>query len=519
MHALIFTGMINGLAERGGLERSRSAGAYRMATHLRQQGWDVEVLDFLEAWSLEQLKEYARSRVTADTQWIGFGATFPIWNATIKEFIVWFKLAWPQVLVIAGGSMCHMIEGAHWYIHGFGERALDALLKHLAGTLAEPLKYRLGHNGNKTIFGNTDYPSFPMKDLSIVYEGRDFIHPHETLMTEIGRGCRFKCSFCNFPVLGVKEDHTRSADNFRDELQLNYDNWGVTNYMLADETVNDYTEKLIKFAGAVDQLNFRPTLNGFARADLLVSRPQDWDIMIQMGFIGHHYGIESTNPETLKLIGKGMHPDRLLPGLLDARKYFKSHSLYRATMSLIVGLPKETQGSWLKTKLWVLKNWREESMTAYPLYIPVEGQTQAPSLLTEHWSKYGYRESPLNWFEQATEYLNNNGGGKELKQSINLFNDISSTNPGLNWENDHWNRLSATLEVGKWIAEYKTYNPPCPWTIGKWMLATGRPREFFNNKTYKKICDEIGHLGEISVMEANNTSIREYILKKLNWLG
>jgi hypothetical protein len=188
-------------------------------------------------------------------------------------------------------------------------------------------------------------------------------------------------------------------------------------------------------------------------------------------------------------------------------------------MSLIVGLPKETQGSWLKTKLWVLKNWREESMTAYPLYIPVEGQTQAPSLLTEHWSKYGYRESPLNWIEQANEYLNNNGAGKELKQSINLFNDISSTNPGLNWENDHWNRLSATLEVGKWIAEYKTYNPPCPWTIGKWMLATGRPREFFNNKTYKKICDEIGHLGEISVMEANNTSIREYILKKLNWLG
>jgi radical SAM superfamily enzyme YgiQ (UPF0313 family) len=481
-----------------------------MATYLRCWGWDIEVLDFLVSWTLEELREYTLSRVTSKTQWMGFGATFPVWNPVIAEFLSWIKSTWPQITIIAGGAQCHFYQGADWYIYGFGERATEALLKHLAGTLTEPLKYRLGPNGKKTIYGNTDYPSFPMKDLFIEYEDRDFLLPNETLMTELGRGCRFKCSFCNFPVLGVKEDHTRDADNFRDELQRNYDNWGVTNYTLADETVNDYTEKLIKFAGAVDQLNFRPTLNGFVRADLLVSRPQDWDIMLQMGFVGHWYGIESTNYETAKLIGKGMHPDRLLPGLLDAKKYFKDRSLYRGSMSFIVGLPKETPETWQKTKLWIAKNWKGESAVALPLFIPSLGTTQTPSLLTEHWSKYGYRESSKSFFDQMNEYIEKNGATKILHESMNLFSDPSSKDSGMNWENEHWSRLSATIEVGDWLHSYAPYNAPDIWDIGQTMLISGRPRSFFNDKTNQQI---------IEYRYKTETLTRDYILNKINWRG
>jgi radical SAM superfamily enzyme YgiQ (UPF0313 family) len=515
LHALIFTGMPRN--NKNHLEHHRSAGAYRLSTYFRRQGWDIEVLDFMDSWTLEELKEYTRSRVTSDTQWIGFGATFPVWTPIIAEFIVWIKTTWPRITIIAGGAQSYLYQGADWYIYGFGERALEALLKHLAGTLTEPLRYRLGPNGKKSIYGNTDYPSYPMSDLSIVYEDRDFIKPQETLVTELGRGCRFKCSFCNFPILGVKEDHTRTADNFRDELRLNYDSWGVTNYMLADETVNDYTEKLIKFAGAVDQLKFRPTLNGFARADLLVSRPRDWDIMIQMGFIGHHYGIESTNYETLKAIGKGMHPDRLLPGLLDARKYFKSHSLYRGTMSLIVGLPFETPDTWLKTKMWILKNWQGDSSIAYPLFIPAEGQTQTPSLLTEHWSKYGYRKVDTNYFDQVSQYIKENGMTKQLQDSIYLTADLSSKDSGMNWENEHWSRLSATLEVGNWLNTYHPYNSPDIWSIGQWLLATSRPREFFNNKNNKEIQLDLSRSTGLIADAKHDVITKEYILKKINW--
>ena len=68
------------------------------------------------------------------------------------------------------------------------------------------------------------------------------------------RGCRFKCSYCNFPILGVKDDYTRDADDFDTNLRRNYDDWGVTEYIITDDTFNDYVEKIRKYADRVEQI-------------------------------------------------------------------------------------------------------------------------------------------------------------------------------------------------------------------------------------------------------------------------
>jgi hypothetical protein len=251
--------------------------------------------------------------------------------------------------------------------------------------------------------------------------------------------------------------------------------------------------------------------------------------MLQMGFIGHHYGIESTNPETLKLIGKGMHPDRLLPGILDARKYFKSHSLYRATATFIVGLPKETQESWQKTKLWILRNWQGESSNAYPLYIP-EGPIQTPSLLTEHWSKYGYRKSDSNYFDQVNQAIQQGQANSKLVHLLHegayvtadlklKIDNPESTDSGLNWENDHWSRLSATVEVANWLDIYHPYDTPNPWNVGQWMLAMRQPRSFFMDKTNAEVNASLYKTTGLLADAKANIIAKEYILNKLNWRG
>ena len=38
----------------------RAPGAHKIATHLRREGWDVEVLDFVQSWTLEELQEFSR---------------------------------------------------------------------------------------------------------------------------------------------------------------------------------------------------------------------------------------------------------------------------------------------------------------------------------------------------------------------------------------------------------------------------------------------------------------------------
>ena len=56
----------------------RAPGAHKIATHLRREGWNVEVLDFVQSWTLEELQEFARQRVTNKTKFLGLSATFSI---------------------------------------------------------------------------------------------------------------------------------------------------------------------------------------------------------------------------------------------------------------------------------------------------------------------------------------------------------------------------------------------------------------------------------------------------------
>jgi radical SAM superfamily enzyme YgiQ (UPF0313 family) len=523
MHGLLLTGF---MAQQDIASYRRTAGGHRIATHLRQQGWDIEVLDFVMGWTLDQLKEFTKSRANSNTKFIGFGGTFPIWSNTLLDYFKWVKETYPSIILIAGGQISNLYKiKADWYINGFGERALDALLQHLAGTGTEKLKYQLWADGRKIIKGNLDYPAYPMKSLKIKYEDRDFILSNETLVTELGRGCIFNCKFCNFPILGIKEDHSRDADDLYEELQDTYDRFGVTQYHIADETVNDYTTKLEKFAGAIRRLNFKPTFTGFARADLLVSRKQDWDIMLEMGFIAHHYGIESTNHESLKVVGKGMNPEKLLPGLIEVKNYFKKNNngIYKGQVSLIAGLPYETNKSFDATINWFKHNWTTENVLVFPLYIPKDDGGDVKSKFSDEWEKYGYRETERNLFPIIKRYY----GSLPTQYGVN---DILLDHTGISWENDEWNVADVYKKVMDFYQDpssSKTFGP-ISWSVGDYVTAFNKPYEFFIGKTIHQIQESLintdlsGKNGQgynmiLTVLHEQQLLIQNYIKKKLDW--
>jgi hypothetical protein len=93
-----------------------------------------------------------------------------------------------------------------------------------------------------------------------------------------------------------------------------------------------------------------------------------------------------------------MHPDRLLPGLIDIQKYFQTHGreLYRTTISLIAGLPHETLYSLVSTMKWIKNNWQGHHLVWFPLEIPL--QSNGEGLLSElslDPEKYGYVQSTV----------------------------------------------------------------------------------------------------------------------------
>lgn len=387
-HALIFS--CNQVLHR------RNPGSHRIATYLRSHGMDVEVIDHAMHWSLDELKELANSRINNNTLFIGFGTFFHVWNDTLEEFTKWLSEKYPNIPKILGGQSVLLTKANYidYWIDSYGEVAILELAKSLSGNSSKIL-YDFEYFGRKKVIKALhSYPAYNLKNYRNKYEKRDYILENETLGMEFSRGCKFACDFCNFPILGVKEDTSRPPEDVREELVYNYNEFGVQNYFVADETFNDRKEKIIKYANVVDSLNFSPWFTGFIRGDLLVSSQRDiWDSFIKMRFGGQFYGIETFNRQAGKVIKKGMDPDKLKQGLLDFKSYLEPYNIYRGTISLIIGLPYETEQSWNSTLNWLVKNWSGQSVVAWYLEIlDFDNEMTNVSEFTKNLKKYGIRK-------------------------------------------------------------------------------------------------------------------------------
>jgi hypothetical protein len=445
MHAIIFTGY----ERSSGVERV--SGAYRIATVLRKEGWDVEVIDFFYHWNIDQLKDLIKSRNEKYTvDWIGFSTTWINYSTetvqrNMKDLLRFVKKSYPNIVTLAGGQnpSVHfdIYDDIDYIIAGFGEVATKAVLKYIFSN--GPAIKGIPRKNGWYVDANAFYQAWPISDLSVEYQERDFIYPNETLALEFSRGCKFSCAFCNFPVLGVKEDTTRDINSLREELRRNYGLYGVTNYQVADETLNDRNEKLEKIGDIVEEMPFDLNFNAFIRGDILFSKPEQLELLARARVWSHYYGIETFNHETGKIIGKGMHPDKIKEGLLRTKEYFyKNLGLYRGTVSLVYGLPKESKESILSGLDWLCKNWNDQNVISFPLNISLTGNK---SKIDENYEKYGYT---LMGQEQ-----------RELDNRHNFFsNDLTI------WENEHMNMYDAIELVDHQINTFK------PGYVDAWKL-------------------------------------------------
>lgn len=496
-HALIFN--VHNLGHR------RTPGPHRIATVLRNEGWDIEVIDFASMWPLDKLQELTRLRITQGTAFFGFGVMFDMWGASnMEEFSAWLKQEYPHIKQVIGGQWPPVHDSNHidYYITGYAENAMLQLSKVLTkeqpiSAIAFDPKY-LGSK-KKVISGNKFYPSFPMKSLTIRYEERDYIMSTEWLTIEAGRGCKFQCPYCTYPILGVKEDYSRDAADFAEQLQDTYDRFGVTNYFVADETFNDATEKIIKFADAVSTLTFKPWFTGFIRADLLVSRRQDWEPLHRMGFYGHFYGIETMNHATAKSIKKGMKPEKLLAGLLEVKDYFKNtgDGLYRGLIAQVVGLPHETKDTLAKAFKWLEDNWQGEAINLTALDIPLDDTVDVLSEMSINWEAFGYTKV------------------SDTVPQLDLKNFIvgqTIMNSKLHWKNEHMDYVEASkiADDFKCSAEDRELFGVNPWGLDYFThyMPLDRALTMRQRRSTKESFDS--HVANTQV------NVNEYIAKKLS---
>lgn len=477
---------------------SRPLGPYRIAHFLREHNFDVEVIEYALFWSLEELKELARSRITKESVFIGTSHLFYAYSDTIEIFLKWIKDEYPHITIISGSAANPGFESQaiDFYIRGYGEQALLALLNYVSGNGSRP-KFNLQFPNKKIIDAIHSYPAYPLKSLNVIYEDRDFLNSNEWLGIEFSRGCKFKCAFCNYPILGVKGDYSRDAEDSYIQLRDAYDRFGITKYIISDDTFNDRTDKIIKFADVTDRLNFNPWYSAFIRADLLSSRKPDREELVRMGVNGHYYGIESFNYESAKSIGKGLHPDKIKEGILSSKQFFDKHSSqpFRATVGLIIGLPYETFDTLKLTKQWLIENWQGQSFVTWGLEIYNPDGVENNSTLSIDYKKYGYERIVDQEILQ-----------KALSITPEKYHKMGER---FIWKNQHMNFLEAQ-EYATTIYEdlYQKYDfRPLSTDFFRFQLAN-------KNLSFKEICNL-----PTSALNRNfddQNFVNQYISKKLN---
>lgn len=497
-HALIFSARA--------FPNERSSGAHRIATYLRANGWDIEVIDFAAHWEIEDLKQLVRQRTSKDTVFFGFSTFFNYWNQTLSDLTKWMQETYPDVKTVLGGQNVNLTKASNinYWVDSYGEVAMLELAKSLAGNTPQGLRFDADHFGSKKLIKALHaYPAYNLNSYRITMEARDFVEEYEWLTVEFSRGCKFKCDFCNFPILGVKEDTSRSAEDFEIEMKYNYDMFGVNRYYVADETFNDRKEKIIKFADVAEKLPFDTFFSGFVRADLLIKHPDTWEHMARLNFGGQYYGIETFNHASAKIIGKGMHPDKVKEGLLDVKKYMSARGFYRGTISLIVGLPYDTKQHWDQTEKWLLKNWTDQGVVVFPLDVQDlkdqggENYTNI-SAFSKNLTKYGLREMKIS----PTEY-------GDFKYYFNWRNG-NWYDGYFMWEHDTMNIIQAR-EISTRIQDITMTN--C--RSDSWQLGH---TEWNEQRKLHELgpASNLPKYNAVPKLDVSKKFIKEYTLKKLN---
>jgi hypothetical protein len=363
----------------------KNAGAYRVATQLRNAGVTCQVVDYFSHFTLEEIYQILDRFVDTDTLWVGISTTFffqierneetefmlqeddatmfdnlflsvkdhasglPFPPKVMKDIFKYIRSRNPNTKIIIGGGRAWDVQQhdslinrviADYYVHGYADDSVVVLSKWLLDPSNPSPKFH-GHFNN-IIDSNKDYDYHGFNTSQIKFLPQDLIEPGEYIPIEIARGCIFKCKFCSYPLLGKKRgDYTKTKETLQEEFIYNYEQFGTTNYMFMDETTNDSMEKAEYLHDVITGLPFKIRWGGYARVDLYYSNPEMAQIMQETGLMSHFFGIETFNKKSGTAIGKGMHPDKVKDTLINLRSQWGDD--VRMTSGLIAGLPYETE--------------------------------------------------------------------------------------------------------------------------------------------------------------------------------
>jgi len=348
----------------------KTLGAYAIANVLRKQGYSCLVIDHFHGFNTKDIEFILEHTVSEQTKFVGFSVGFfastegksPLDITADKSFfgamninqsfcpqgksfedflISKLRILNSNCKIVIGGpqAISHQVSNKNidYLVIGYAEVSIVNLMKFLDSGAEIDHSYKNIHGITLIDDRNADSYSFAKCTMNWLPED---VGNSRVLPLEISRGCIFNCSFCQYPLRGKKlNDHIRGADSIYQELQDNYDRYGITTYTLIDDTFNDNDEKLDNFLAAVKRLTFQPMFWCYARSDLFISKPDRLAKLYDIGVRAMFFGIETLHRQAGLTVGKGMHAHRQIELVQNIRSKYGNDLMMHG--NLIIGLPHE----------------------------------------------------------------------------------------------------------------------------------------------------------------------------------
>jgi hypothetical protein len=379
------------------------AGTYKIATEVRAAGYSCQVVDLFSYYAYDQLEKIVDKFVTSETILIGFSCTLMekregrnVYNFgrpsdEFTSIVEYAKSKNSKVKVCLGGARMTLNSywpGVDYVVINKGDVAIIKLLKHLhTGAELKTIK-----TDPCFVIDGSDYfyTQEQFATSSIVYQPQDIIFSGESLPVEIARGCIFQCAFCHFDLIGKKVgDWQKDERTLRNELIRNYELFGTTHYMFADELINESLPKMEMIHRVFTNLPFKLSYTSYARLDLIWKFPEMREMLLESGAASLAFGIETMNEYAGKKIGKGLGEKRIKETLAYCGELWKGKII--TSSNFIVGLPGEDGASIRRTLDYLLSD--ECSLDVFgflPLYIRSDHDGRSTSKIDQDPKKYGY---------------------------------------------------------------------------------------------------------------------------------
>jgi radical SAM superfamily enzyme YgiQ (UPF0313 family) len=182
----------------------------------------------------------------------------------------------------------------------------------------------------------------PLNDIPFAYPDID-THRNKIIYYESSRGCPYSCSYClSSAQRGVRY---RSLDLVKSELKIFLEH-KIPQIKFVDRTFNCNKERAMEIWKFIKEHDNGITNFHFEiTADLLSNEELEILDSLRPGLIQFEIGVQTTNPDTMKVIRRKVDFNRLSANVKHIRN---SHNIHQH-LDLIAGLPLEDYSSFEKS--------------------------------------------------------------------------------------------------------------------------------------------------------------------------